>query len=137
MGIPSAAEIWSEMIGRLHGPFAFRFVLQPVMAAIYAIRYGVKDAREGKPAYFWSVVTHPAERRALLREAWHHVLRVVILSVVMEVLYEIIVFKAIRPLQLVLVVFGLAFVPYLLLRGPINRIARRWIGNNKLRKKAA
>jgi hypothetical protein len=82
-------------------------------------------------------VTHPAERRALLREAWHHVLRVVILSVVMEVLYEIIVFKAIRPLQLVLVVFGLAFVPYLLLRGPINRIARRWIGNDKLRKKAA
>ena len=137
MNIPSITEMGSELIGRLHGPFAFRFVLQPLMASIFAIRYGVKDAREGKPAYFWSVVAHPAERRELLREGWGHVLRVVILAVVMEVLYEIIVFKAIRPLQLVLVVLGLAFVPYLLLRGPINRIARHWIGSGKQRKKAA
>jgi hypothetical protein len=137
MNIPSITEIGSELIGRLHGPFAFRFVLQPIMASIFAIRDGVKDAREGKPAYFWSVVSHPAERRELLREGWHRVLRVVILGVVMEVLYEIIVFQAIRPLQLVVIVLGLAFVPYLLLRGPINRIARRWIARGTPRKKAA
>ena len=137
LNIPSITEIGSELLGRLHGPFSFRFVLQPLMAAFYAVRYGVKDAREGKPAYFWSVVAHPTERRELLREAWHHVLRVIILGVVMEVLYEIIVFKAIRPLQLVLVVLGLAFVPYVLLRGPVNRIARRWIGSRNHRKKAA
>jgi hypothetical protein len=137
MNIPSITEFGSELIGHLHGPFAFRFVLQPTMAAIFAIRDGVKDARAGKPAYFWNVVMQPAERQALLREGWHRVLRVVILGVVMEVLYEIIVFQALRPLQLVLVVLGLAFVPYLLIRGPVNRIARRWIAREKPRKKAA
>jgi predicted thioredoxin/glutaredoxin len=137
LNIPSITEIGSELLGRLHGPFSFRFVLQPLMAAFYAVRYGVKDAREGKPAYFWSVVAHPAERRELLREAWHHVLRVVMLGVVMEVLYEIIVFHAIRPLQLVVIVLGLAFVPYLLVRGPVNRIARRLIRRGTQRKKAA
>jgi predicted thioredoxin/glutaredoxin len=107
------------------------------MASIFAIRDGVKDARAGKPAYFWNVVTQPAERKELLREAWHRVLRVMIIGVVMEVLYEIIVFHAIRPLQLVVIVLGLAFVPYLLVRGPVNRIARRLIRRGTQRKKAA
>jgi hypothetical protein len=34
------------------------------------------------------------------------------------------------------VVFGLAFVPYVILRGPVNRIARHWIVAHP-RKKAA
>jgi hypothetical protein len=137
LDIPSLQEIGSELIGRLHGPFAFRFVLQPLVASIYAIRVGVKDAREGKPAYLWSVLTNPAGRRELLMEGLHHVLHVIQIGVAMELLYELIVFKAIRPLQLVVVVLGLAFVPYLIVRGPINRIARRWIGSSKPRKKAA
>jgi len=137
MDIPSLTDVGSDLIGRLHGPFSFRFLLQPIMAAIYAVRYGVQDAREGKPAYFWSVVAHPAERRALLREGWHHVLRVVTIGVVMELLYELIVFKTIQPFQLVVIVLGLAFVPYLLLRGPVNRIARHWMSSRRPGKKAA
>jgi hypothetical protein len=137
MNIPSISEIGSDLIGRLYGPFSFRFVLQPMMAAFFAVRYGVRDAKRGRPAYFWTVVANPAERRALLREGWHHVLRVIVLGVVMEVLYELIVFKTIQPLQLVVVVLGLAFVPYVLLRGPANRIARRWIATHPPRKKAA
>lgn len=137
LDIPNLEEIGSELIGRLHGPFAFRFVLQPLVASIYAIRVGVKDAREGKPAYLWSVLTNPAGRRELLKEGLHHVLHVIQIGVAMELLYELIVFKAVRPLQLVIVVLGLAFVPYLIVRGPINRIARRWIRSSQSRKKAA
>ena len=136
LNIPSITEIGSDLIGRLHGPFSFRFVLQPVMAAFFAVRDGIQDAARGRPAYFWRVVSHPAERREMLREAWHRVLRVIVLGVVMEVLYELIVFKTIQPLQLVIVVLGLAFVPYVILRGPANRIARRWIASHH-RKKAA
>jgi predicted thioredoxin/glutaredoxin len=136
MNIPSISEIGSDLIGRLHGPFAFRFVLQPIMAAAFALLDGIRDAEKGRPAYFWRVVTAPAERRELLREGWHRVLRVIVLGVVMELLYEVIVFKTIQPLQLVVVVLGLAFVPYLLLRGPICRIASRWIRTHP-RKKAA
>jgi hypothetical protein len=136
MDIPSITEIGSDLIGRLYGPFSFRFVLQPIMAAIFAVRDGVRDAKRGWPPYFWRVVANPAERRELLREGWHNTLRVIVLGVVMEVLYEVIVFERIQPLQLVVVVLGLAYVPYLLLRGPANRIARRWITAHP-RKKAA
>jgi len=135
MNIPSIPEFTSDLIDRLHGPFSFRFVLQPVMAAIYAVRDGVLDAYEGKPAYFWNVLTHSG-RRAQLATAIHRVLRLIVLGVVMDVLYQLIVFKTIYLVQLVVIVLGLAFVPYVLLRGPINRIARRWIKAHP-RKKAA
>ena len=38
---------------------AFRFILQPVMAAIFAIRDGMKDARAGRSPYFWTVLHDP------------------------------------------------------------------------------
>jgi len=136
MSIPSITDFGADLIDRLSGPFSFRFVLQPIMAAIFAVRDGVRDAKRGVPAYFWRVVANPAERRALLREGWHNTVRIIVLGVVMELLYEVIVFKTIQPLQLVVVVLGLAFVPYVLLRGPANRIARRWIATHP-RKKAA
>jgi len=136
LNIPSIPEFTSDLIDRLHGPFSFRFVLQPVMAAIYAVRDGVLDAYEGKPAYLWHVLRHPEGRGDLLREGWHRVLRVILLGVVMDVLYQVIVFKTIYFGQLVVIVLGLAFVPYLIVRGPVNRIARRWITSHP-RKKAA
>src|SRR5262245_19171316 len=113
----------SELIGRLYGPFSFRFVLQPVMAALYALHDGLADAREGKPAYLLSIFAHPSTGMALLREGWKHVTRVITLGVVMDVLYQLMEFKTIHPVQLVIVVLSLAFLPYLLLRGPVNRIA--------------
>jgi hypothetical protein len=123
-------RIVPDVIDRLHGPFAFRFVLQPLMAAIYAVHDGIADAREGSPAYFWSVLTHPVERWELLHEGWNRVARVIVFGVVMGVLYQLIVFKWIYPFQLVVIVIvlALAFVPYLLLRGPVNRIAVHWVG---------
>jgi hypothetical protein len=38
-----------------------------------------------------------------------------------------IVFRSFRPIELVVIVLLLAFVPYLLLRGPINRLVHRRI----------
>ena len=64
------ARLWSELAGRLHGPFAFRFVLQPLTAALYAARDGIVDAREGRPAYFWSIFSKRNDRVDLLREGW-------------------------------------------------------------------
>jgi hypothetical protein len=116
----------SDLIGRLHGPLSFRFVLQPAMALIYAARDGLADARAGRPPYFWTVFTRPEERSRLLGEGWKAVTRVILLGVAMDTIYQLIVFHWIHPLQLVVVVFGLAFLPYVILRGPIQRLASWW-----------
>ena len=120
-------KTWSDLVARVYGPFSFRFLMQPMMALIYATRDGIVDARQGRAAYFWTIFTRPGERWDLLREGGKAVARVIALGVVMDIVYQLLVFHRIHPLQLVVIVLTLAFVPYLIFRGPINRIARAWM----------
>ena len=122
----SLMQFVSNLVGRWQGPFWFRFLLQPAVAVVYAARDGLADARGGRPPYFWSIFTRPNERRQLLREGWKAVTRVIVLGVVMDAIYQVIEFRWIHPLELMLIVLGLAFVPYVLLRGPVARIATWW-----------
>ena len=64
------ARVWENLLGRLDGPLTFRLILQPLTAAIIAIRAGIKDARTGHPVYGWAVLTNPVGRKELLREGW-------------------------------------------------------------------
>jgi hypothetical protein len=118
-------RVWSELIGRFDGPFAFRLILQPIVASILAIRAGLKDAREGRSPYLWSMTTDPAQRRGLFYEIWKHVGKVFIVAVLIDVIYEIVVFRWVYPIQPFIVAIVLAVIPYLLIRGPVNRFARR------------
>ncbi|WPB74951.1 hypothetical protein KYC5002_38895 [Archangium violaceum] len=119
--------MWREIVERPDGPMAFRFYLQPVMAMLFALRDGIKDARTGRPAYFWALFTDRPHRRELVRSGWSSVRNVFILAVVMDLIYQLIVFKELRPIEGLLVAVLLAIVPYVLLRGPVNRITRGFL----------
>jgi hypothetical protein len=117
-------RLWNDLIGRIGGPMSFRILLQPTMAMIFAIRDGLKDAREGRPAYFYSLFTDPENRRSRLREGFKAVSRVFTFAIVMDFIYQVIVLRWFYPLQALIVAIVLALLPYFLLRGPVNRIAR-------------
>jgi hypothetical protein len=119
------SRIVADLVGRLSGPMRFRLILQPVMAIYYAISSGLKDAKEGKPAYFWALFTDKAHRRDMLHDGWKSVGQVFILGIVMDAIYQFIVLKTFNPGEALLVAVILAIVPYLLIRGPLTRIARR------------
>ncbi len=114
-----------DLVGRVSGPMKFRLILQPVMAAFFAIRSGLKDAKENKPAYFWAMFSNPNSRRDMIRDGWKSVGRVFILAVLLDAVYQFIVFRWFYPLEALLVAAILALVPYLLIRGPVNRITKR------------
>jgi hypothetical protein len=118
------ARIWFDMAGRVTGPMSFRLLLQPTVAAILAIRAGLKDAREGHPLYGWSILTDPAHRVEFLREGWKAVAKVFCLALVLDVIYQVIAIGWVYPVEALVVAFLLAFVPYLLIRGPVNRLFR-------------
>jgi hypothetical protein len=120
------ARIFEDLIGRVSGPMKFRLFLQPTMAAIFAIRAGLKDALEDRPAYFWSIFTEPTLRRQLIREGWQVVAKVFILAIIIDAIYQFIVLRWFYPGEALIVAAILAILPYLLLRGPVNRIARHW-----------
>lgn len=119
-------RIVENLFGRLDGPLHFRFILQPLMAFVFAAIDGVKDAKVGKPAYFWAVATNPAHRKELLKDAWKHVGKIFIIAVILDVLYQLKVHHMIYPGETLFVAFALAIVPYLVLRGPVNRLLRLW-----------
>jgi hypothetical protein len=113
-----------NLTGRLHGPLQFRLLIQPLVATVLAIKSGLADARTGQPAYFWSLFTDPTNRAARLRDGFKAVLKLFLVACVLDVVYQIIVLKRVYPGETIIVAFVLAFIPYLLLRGPANRIAR-------------
>ena len=70
----------SDMVARVSGPMKFRLVLQPAMAAFFAIRAGLADARAGRPPYFWALASGSAPREAMIENGWKSVGRVFILA---------------------------------------------------------
>jgi hypothetical protein len=127
------ARIWEHLIGRITGPMKFRLVMQPAMALFLGIRSGLKDARQGEPAYFWALFTDRQERRSMLKNGWKSIGKLFIVACVLDVVYQIIEQRFVYPGEVVLVALILAIVPYLLIRGPVNRIAQRRLNPRKER----
>jgi hypothetical protein len=125
-------RLWQDLVGRPGGPMSFRFVLQPVMAAIAAWHDGLKDVGTGRSPYFWTILHSPQERTARLNEGLTSTARIILLGLGMDAIYQYKVFGTVYPGEAVNTALLLAFVPYLLLRGPIARIER-----HRLARKAA
>ena len=121
--------IWTRIVenlaDRISGPMKFRFVLQPVMAVIFAVIAGLKDAKTGKPPYFWALFTNPAERAGMLKDGWKSVGKVFVLALVLDIVYQIIVLHTVYPGEVLIVALALAIVPYLIVRGLVTRIAAK------------
>jgi len=117
-------RIWQDLGGRVGGPMTFRIFLQPAMATLFAIKAGLADGRAGRPPYFWAILNDPSHRKELLGEGWKATARIFALAIAIDVIYQIIVFRWVYPTETLIVAFLLACVPYLLIRGPVGRLAR-------------
>ena len=114
-----------DLIGRLTGPLTIRLFLQPSVAAFFAVRDGLKDAREGRPYHFWRMVTGPPDARIRrAKETWRAVSKVFIMAVAFDVVYQWIALPRIYPIESAVTAMILAIIPYVALRGLTNRIAR-------------
>lgn len=120
-------SVWEQLISRFGGPLGFRIYLQPLMGTFLAIRAGIRDARAGYPPYGFKLLTDSGTRKAAMGQGWKDIARLFVLAVIIDVAYEIIEFRHVYPVQPFIVAAFLAVIPYLLIRGPANRIARRWL----------
>jgi hypothetical protein len=122
-------NLWTDIVSgamaRVTGPMKFRLVLQPAMAMFLAIRGGLRDARLGKPPYFWSLLSDRGHRADIVEEGWKSVGKVFVLAVALDVIYQIVVSRSINPGDAIIVAFILAIAPYLIVRGLVTRLTRR------------
>jgi hypothetical protein len=124
------SRLWADLVARPGGPLEFRFLLQPLVAALLAVRDGMSDARTGRPPYFWTLLHDPVHRRERFREGVKATVRVVLLGVAIDALYQFEVHGTVYPGEALGIALLLGFVPYLLIRGPADRVARRRSGGS-------
>ena len=118
-----------QLIGRASGPLQFRLFVMPTVVTILAIRAGLKDAREGRPAFLWGIINNPTERRSRLLAGWKDITRIFVVAMVLDTAYQLMVFRAFYIVQALIVAVVCAIVPYVLFRGPATRLARLLSGN--------
>ena len=119
-------RVWEHLGGRVGGPLSLRLFIQPTVALILAIRAGLKDSRQGRLPYFWSIIFGGAHRKDLLQEGWKDVGKLFVMACVLDVAYQLIVARWIYPLETLIVAIVLAILPYVIFRGLVGRLARRW-----------
>lgn len=120
------SRLWHDVIGRSHGPMTFRFFLQPAMALITAFHDGIADARTGRRPYLHTILHDAGARGGRMQEGLVSIARIILLGFAMDALYQWRVLGTFYPAEAVAITLILAVIPYVIFRGPIDRIARRW-----------
>jgi hypothetical protein len=121
------ADSWDMIVHRSNGMFHARFFIQPIMASLLGFRAGRKDARRGNPPYFWSIfkADDTYDRRAILRDGWGDMGKMITLALVLDIIFTLVEFHWVYPVQSIIMVLMLALLPYLIFRGLANRVASR------------
>ena len=125
VSIPTFRRIWHDLAARPDAPMRFRFILQPLMVAIIAIRHGLNDARTGRSPYFWTMLGNPCERGQRLSEGLNATARIILLGLLMDAVYQVLVLRQFYPAEAVIVALLFAFVPYVTGRAHRSLVARR------------
>jgi hypothetical protein len=127
------ARGWMNLFARLDGPMHFRFIVQPAIAVLLAVRAGIRDARACRRPFLASSWRreHARER---MRQGWIDVGKPFIAAVVVDAVYQTWVHRGIFLLELLATATLLALVPYGLVRGPAGRIAHAFIALRQRRR---
>ena len=124
-----------QLFGRAIGPLNFRLVVMPTVVTLLAIRAGLRDAREGQPAFLWGIISDPSRRRQRMLAAWKDIARIFIVAIVLDTAYQLMVLRAFYVVQALIVAVACAILPYVLFRGPATRLARglsgKWFGETR------
>jgi hypothetical protein len=84
-----------------------------MIAAIVAIRDGLRDVRVGRAPHFWKALGHTRPREGLNATA-----RIILLGIAMDAIFQVFVLKRLYPAEALIIALLLAFAPYLPIRGP-------------------
>lgn len=126
-------RVWENLLARTEGPLNLRFVIQPILSLIFAVRAGRRDAKNDQAPYLWKFIFSAGRRTGIAAEAWKDVGKLFITGTIMDIIYQLISIYGTEtedrfyPLESLIVAFILAIIPYILVRGPINRLIRLFI----------
>jgi hypothetical protein len=134
------SRVWQNLVERTEGPMNLRFFLQPAMAIFLAIRAALRDVKGNRVPYLWRWATSDGDRKTIAREGWKDYGKVFLIATVLDIVYQLVVIFMLKtkssfyPLESIIVALLLSFIPYVLVRGPVNRLVRLFTKNKSSEK---
>jgi len=125
MAISLDPHVWLvNLLVRLDGPGAFRFVLQPLVAALLGVRDGHRDAGANHPPYLSCCVFDVTRRRASLRDGVATIGKPFVIAILIDALLSLVILGAIYPGSTLFVGLVLVAMPYIIARDVTGRQPR-------------
>lgn len=119
-----SSQFFEELSQRLTGPGRLRFVLQPLVAILLGWRAGLGDARAGRPAYLFALLSGGANRRELLRSGLAAIRDLVAIAIVLDAISQLLIYKQVHPGAALVIGPVLISFPYAAARALANRVVR-------------
>ncbi len=113
------------IIELLSGPGNLRFVVQPLIAILLAIRDGRNDAKSGTPAFLAEMVSGSGPRGATLKVSMKATLIPFSVAVILDSILQIVIFDVWRLQWALVVGLFLVGIPYVVVRSISNSLFSR------------
>ncbi len=117
-------QFLEELPRRFTGPGRFRFILQPVTAILLGIRGGLRDVKAGHPPYLFGLLFVAERRGELLRSGVAAIRNLLALGIIMDIVFQMVLYQTVHPGAALLVGPILICFPYALSRALTTRFAR-------------
>jgi hypothetical protein len=117
-------QFLEELPHRFTGPGRFRFILQPTFAILLGVRGGLADAKAGEPPYLFGLLFATGRRRALLRTGMADIGALLAMGIVLDVLFQLVLYQSVHPGAALLIGPILICFPYSASRALTNRLVR-------------
>ncbi len=121
-------QFLEELPQRFTGPGRLRFILQPLVAILLGIRGGLADAKAGNPPYLLGLLLGAGRRRELLRSGMVVIRNLLALGIIMDVVFQLVLYHSVHPGAALLVGPILICFPYALSRALTTRLASPMAG---------
>ncbi len=116
-------QFLEELPRRFTGPGRLRFLLQPMLAIVLGIRGGLADSRRGNPPYLIGLLRRDGPRRELLRSGLAAIRNLVALGIIMDVVFQLVIYHSVHPAAALLIGPILICFPYAVSRALTTRVS--------------
>ena len=116
-------QFLEELPQRFTGAGRFRFILQPTLAIVLGIRSGLADAKAGNPHYLYALLFGGRRRRELLRSGLAAIRNLVAMAIIMDIVFQLILYRSVHPGAAVVIGPILICFPYALSRTLTTRLS--------------
>jgi hypothetical protein len=108
--------------GIFGGSFQFRLILQPLVAILLGVRFGIRDAKHGRPPFIKALIEGLGGRGKLLKEAARDAIVPFVVALIIDSILQQMINHRIRPIAALVVGGLLVFIPFFIVRALSNRI---------------